>query len=208
MEIGKTLQEAWQLFKKSPGKLILIYFVFFLVNVGVGVILSFIPLVGQILSSIVGIILGAGVYYAYLKFYREGDASIDDIFFPMKQNAGELAIMAVIKSIFLFIGFILLVLPGIYLAVSYIFAELLIVDKNLTAWEALETSRKRVTKNWFVYFAFLLILLFINIIGLIPLGLGLFVTVPVSIMAITLAYVAEFCTDAEVGNGESHSSVN
>lgn len=208
MEIGKTLQGAWQLFKRNPGKLILIYFVFFLVNLGAGVVLSFIPLVGGILSSIVGIILGAGVYYAYLRFYREGDASIDDIFFPMKQNAGELAIMAVIKSIFLILGFILLVLPGIYLAVSYIFAELLIVDKNLTAWEALETSRKRVTKNWFVYFAFLLILLFINIIGLIPLGLGLFVTVPVSFMAITLAYVAEFCTDAEVDNGESHSSVN
>lgn len=50
------------------------------------------------------------------------------------------------------------VLPAIYLAFSYNFAYMLILDKGLGFWDGLEVSRRMITRNWFKFaFAFLLI---------------------------------------------------
>jgi len=45
-------------------------------------------------------------------------------------------------------GLILFVVPGIYLIVAYVFSNMLIVDRKLTPWQALEGSRRVVTRNW------------------------------------------------------------
>jgi len=79
-------------------------------------------------------------------------------------------------------GFFLLVLPGIYLAVSYLFASILMVDRKLGIWEALETSRKAVTRCWFrvffiaLIYGLIMILSSVTIVGLIwtlPMGVTL-----------------------------------
>ena len=192
MQIGVILQKSWEIFKENPGKLILPYFIFFLISFGSGIVLGIIPVVGALLSSVVNVVFLAGVYYVYLKLYVGRETTIDDMFYPARELLLRLATMALIKTVFIAIGLVLFVIPGIYLAVSYLFSELLMVDKKLDAWEALETSRKAVTKKWFAYFALCVVLLFINVLGLIPFGLGIFVTAPFSLMAIVLAYVAEF----------------
>ncbi len=51
-----------------------------------------------------------------------------------------------------FIGIILLIIPGVYLWVAWLFTFLLIADKKMGVWEAMEFSRKAVTKHWFKYF--------------------------------------------------------
>ncbi|NIA12397.1 MAG: hypothetical protein GWP10_22450 [Nitrospiraceae bacterium] len=207
MQIGAVIQKSWEIFKANPSKLILPYFVIVLISIGMGIVLGFIPFIGPLIGSVVGSMFWAGLYYAYLKLYRGEETVIDDVFYPIKESLVPLGIMELIKTVFISIGFILLIVPGIYLAVSYIFAELLIVDKKLDAWEALETSRKTVTKNWFEYFALLVVLMFINIIGLIPLGLGLVITVPISSMSIVSAYVSEFYGEAK-GNEQPNTPVN
>ena len=78
------------------------------------------------------------------------------------------------------VGLIFLIVPGIYLFVSYVFATYLIVDKGLGIWDALETSRIQVTKKWFnVAFVFLaqpvlialsIFTLFIGLIWILPLN--------------------------------------
>ena len=54
--------------------------------------------------------------------------------------------------VMILIGTVLLVLPGIYLAVSYQLALPLVADKGLGPWEAMEASRKTVTHKWFTFF--------------------------------------------------------
>ena len=192
MELEKVLRGSWQLFKENAGKLITLFLVYFIISIGTSFILGFIPILGWILSSIVSTMFLAGIYYAYLKVYRGEPAIVDDIFYPLKEVLNKLVVMSIIKIVFITLGLLFFILPGLYLSVSYLFAELLIVDKKMDSWKALEESRKRITKNWFAYFALLVVLIIINLIGAIPFGLGLIVTVPISIMAIVSAYASEF----------------
>jgi len=63
--------------------------------------------------------------------------------------------------------------PGIYLGVAYSFTTALIVDRKFDFWEAMETSRKVISKRWFSFFGFVLVLVLINIVGALLLGVGL-----------------------------------
>jgi len=192
MKVGEVLSKSWGLFKENAGNLIVLFIVYFAVVFFANVVLGFVPLIGWILSTIVSTVMLAGIYYAYLKVLKGEATNVNDMFSSIKEVLSNLAVMAIIKTVFITIGFLLLIIPGIYLVVSYLFAELLVIDKKMDAWEALEESRKRITKNWFSYFALLIVLAVINFLGFIPLGLGLIVTVPLSLMAVVVAYVSEF----------------
>jgi len=76
------------------------------------------------------------------------------------------------------IGFLLLILPGIYLSIAYVFTLPLIVDKEMDIWDAMETSRKAVTKHWFKVFGLFILLSLIMALGALALGIGLIWAVP------------------------------
>jgi hypothetical protein len=72
----------------------------------------------------------------------------------------------------------LLILATIYLGFSYLFATLLVVEKKLSPWQALEVSRKAVSQHWFkLFFTFMLYML-IYYLSCIPLFIGLVWTLP------------------------------
>ncbi len=91
---------------------------------------------------------------------------------------GKLALAGILVYILTLIGMVLLILPGIYLSVAYMFTLPLIVDKNMDVWDAMEYSRKKVTQHWFKVFALMLLFVLIMILGAIPFGIGLFWAVP------------------------------
>ena len=86
------------------------------------------------------------------------------------------------------IGLMLLVIPGIYLAFSYTFALVLVADKDLGIWEAMETSRKAISKRWFSFAGLLLLLGVVNLIAIIPLGVGLIWSIPWTIITMGEVY--------------------
>ena len=55
------------------------------------------------------------------------------------------------------LGFLCLILPGIYLWVAWIFTLPLIMDKRLDFWSAMELSRKMVTRHWWKLFGFVIL---------------------------------------------------
>lgn len=71
-----------------------------------------------------------------------------------------------------------LVLIYLYLSVSYIFFPLLVVEKKLTAWQALEASRKAIGHHWFKFFWLLIVMAFIILGSVLTLGILLVWTVP------------------------------
>jgi len=97
---------------------------------------------------------------------------------------GKLALAGVLIYIFTMIGLVLLILPAIYVSVAYAFTVPLIVDKNMEVWEAMEYSRKIVTKHWFKVAGLMGLLSIAMFISAIPLGVGLVWTVP--LMFVTL----------------------
>jgi len=86
------------------------------------------------------------------------------------------------------IGYLLCVIPGIYLAVSWIFALPLVIDRKLPFWDAMELSRKVVGKHWFITFAFLLVIGLLAMCGVIACCVGILVTIPIASVALMYAY--------------------
>lgn len=87
---------------------------------------------------------------------------------------------------------LLLIIVGIvattFLSVVYLFTIPLIVGKRMEFWPAMEASRKILSKQGLSIFLFLIVLGLINIIGVIPCGLGLLVTVPLTACSVAAAY--------------------
>lgn len=108
----------------------------------------------------------------------------------------SLFLTLVVMYIMLAIGFMLLILPGVYLSVAYYMALPLVVEKNMGPWQALEVSRKTVTHRWFRMFGFLIVMAVIITISMIPLGIGLIWSLPLFIIAYGIIYRNMFGIEA------------
>lgn len=86
------------------------------------------------------------------------------------------------------VGFLLLLLPGIYLSLAYIMVMPLVVDKGMPPWQAMEASRKAIHKHWFKVFGLYFVMMLIILVSLVPLGLGLIWTMPMVIMVGAILY--------------------
>ena len=86
------------------------------------------------------------------------------------------------------LGFVLLILPGIYLSIAYLLAIPLVVDKGLSPWQALEASRKAITHRWFSVFGFLLLMGLLAVIGTLFLLIGLIWIIPLYMIALGILY--------------------
>lgn len=83
-------------------------------------------------------------------------------------------------------GFLLVAIPAIYLSISYTLAFPLVWFYDLQPWQALETSRKLVGKQWFIWLIFLFVLGLLVMAGLIVLIVGVLLAIP----AVTCALYA------------------
>lgn len=108
-----------------------------------------------------------------------------------------LVFASVLIYLFVAVGFMLLILPGIYLSVAYIFVYPLMIDKGMGVWEAMETSRKAVTKQWFSVFGVMLAMAAISILSAIPLGIGLIWTLPMGYLVYGILYTTVFGYEGE-----------
>jgi len=79
-----------------------------------------------------------------------------------------LAIAMIVMSIIIYLGFLILILPGLFLSVATCMTMLLIVDKNLGAWAGIMTSIKAVSKRWFTVAGIIFSVLLINVIPMLP----------------------------------------
>ncbi len=144
-------------------------------------------------------------YAIYADLIERGMPRSFGNFFDGYKKAIPLIIAYVILGILVVIGLILFVIPGIYLAVSYMFVALIVWFGNETGWEALEKSRKIISKKWWDYFLFALLLFVLNMAGLLALGIGIFITIPISYIAVYVAYREVFPADSsEMMTPEEH----
>ena len=86
------------------------------------------------------------------------------------------------------IGFLLLVVPGIILAIGLSFVPYLVVDRGLGPIEALKESWRITKGHKWQLLLLLLALVGINLLGVLALIVGIFVTVPITMLAFAHAY--------------------
>jgi uncharacterized membrane protein len=143
-------------------------------------------LVLSIVQYVVNIIVAMGLIRISLEFVSKVKPKLLDIVYY--KPIARYILASIIQGIIVLVGFILLIIPGIILAVRLQYASYLIVDKNLGPIEAIKTSWKITRGNTWNLFFFGIILGLINILGILCLLVGLFITVPLGMLATTFVY--------------------
>jgi predicted Ser/Thr protein kinase len=143
-------------------------------------------------SSIVGLIIGAplagGLWLYYLNRIRGKPATLETSFSGFKVAFLQLVLVGLIIVVLRTLGFICLILPGIYLWVVWAFAVPLVADKGLEFWPAMSLSRKVISRHWWKFLWFMIVLLVIHIVGVACCYVGLFVAMPLCMAALAYAY--------------------
>lgn len=187
LPLGDYVKTGWGLFKQYPGGFV----GFCLLNFLIQGLLNGSSYAGAVVSLAITSPLLMGNFIVSAKLLQ-GQAPEFSDFFAGFQYFLPLLLLSLVAGLFISIGTILLVIPGLYLVVAYLFASYLVVDRRLDFWPAMELSRRTVTPRWFGYFAFVLLVALLNLAGALLLGLGLLVTIPLSFCAITAAYANLF----------------
>lgn len=152
--------------------------------------LAFVPILGWI----VGFVLFGGLDYMFLRRIRGEEVQIGDVFAGFNLALLDLTMAGLVKWLLTSIGLILCVLPGIYLAVGYVFALPLVIDKKLEFWTAMEVSRRVVHEHWWSVFALLIVLALVAGAGFLLCGVGALITIPLASAALMYVYEDLFGT--------------
>ena len=143
------------------------------------------------ISSAVAILvwgpLVGGLLFYFLKKIRLEPATIETAFCGFSHRFLHLFLAGFVTGLLTWLGF-LLILPGIYLLVAWMFTLPLVVDKRLDFWSAMELSRKVVTKHWFKFLGFGLVLWLLMFAGVLALIVGVLVMTPLVLAALMYAY--------------------
>jgi uncharacterized membrane protein len=200
--IGEVLSEAWGKTKGSKTNIWLgglIYFAVLIVisaifgiagfmvkAAGPGAVIT-LEIIKQIATMAIGLPMAMGLFVMGIR-RSVGVAITPGLVFRYFPKLPQLLVTAILFYLLVALGFVLLIIPGIYLLFAYNFAQPLVVEKNLRPWQALEASRKAITHRWFAFFGIALLLMLINFATVFTLFIGLLWTVPFSAIAAGILY--------------------
>jgi len=141
----------------------------------------------NIIYVILNIILTIGVIKILLEIYNIGQSSYRNLI--SQYNLFFKFIVGNIVYVFIvFAGLALFIIPGIIWGIKFMFWPYLIIDKGLGPIEALKESSKITYGNKWNLFLFGILLALIQLLGLIALIVGLFATIPTTMMAFVFVY--------------------
>jgi hypothetical protein len=180
---SEYINKGFDLFKENAGGFIGFTAIIILFNL----IAGFIPFIGTLALIVIQPSLLAGFFIVGRKMVHNEPYEFGD-FFKGFDFFLQLFIGNLVMGIFIIIGIILLIIPGIFFAVAYMWAFMFIVFAGKEFWPAMEMSRKVIGKNWFSFFGFIIIIVLINIVGLLALGIGLLVTWPATMLALFVSF--------------------
>ena len=196
-DIWEVIQTAWESTDgyKMPVAIIgAVYFVIYLVAMGLTAGLFGSETTGIIAQQLVGLLfapMNAAFFMIGLRMANREEINTAMLFAHYDKLLPLVGLQLVV-SVAVLIGLLLLVLPGIYLAYAVLFASPLMVEKGMGIVEAFETSRKAVTHHWFKFFGLWLVMGLIMFISMLPLGIGLFWTTPMMLLLLGQLYLRLF----------------
>ncbi|MCH7597836.1 hypothetical protein IID27_02195 [Patescibacteria group bacterium] len=140
-----------------------------------------------IIAVVGGIILEMGILLITLELYDQKKPHYKDILIP-KGYFFRYLIAKIVYGLIVVAGLILLIVPGIIWSLKYAFVRYFIVDKGLSIKEAFSESSKITSgSKWNIFWLSILIAI-INILGALAFGVGLLLSIPITIMAYAYVY--------------------
>tara|TARA_B100000579_G_scaffold123007_1_gene99048 strand:+ start:41182 stop:41799 length:618 start_codon:yes stop_codon:yes gene_type:complete len=194
--IDQLVEKSWIKFTEKPFLWICITAILFSIQFFVQ---KFDPSIsGFILICIVVIVnyLKASILLMYIKSARGESVSIDNLSDVNFATFIQYFLVTVASGILMFIGFILLIAPGIYIMARLMFAQYLVLDRNLTFDQAIKMSWEISDGHVFSIVGFLGVMGFLLLVGLCSLIVGLLVAVPIIMLSSAALYLLFFQNDA------------
>lgn len=143
---------------------------------GLGPVGSFLGFFGTIYSILVVWPVDYGVSFCNLKAVRGDKLEIKNMFEAFN-NYGNTVLAALLAAIIVFIGFILLIIPGIIFACKLVFVPYLVVDRKIEVMEAIKSSWNMTNGHAWKVFLIYLLAIPIFIAGLICFGVGVIISI-------------------------------
>jgi hypothetical protein len=185
LDIGECFSRGWRLLQDNFWLLVGATAVVLLIGLGLGSV----PLVGVIGLVLLGFVFLGGLDWVFLKRVRGQRADMADAFSGFSLAFVPLLLAGLVVQVLTVAGLILCILPGVYLFVIWWgFVPLLILDKKMDFWPAMELSRKVVHHQGWQVFGLMLAAAVVTIAGLLLFGVGVFLTLPLAIAAVVCAY--------------------
>lgn len=217
IDAAACIKRGWELLKRNVSVIVLVGVVYFGVMIGVGVVSGLlevladggaaptsspfeqggngevpagvvaVQVVTQIITQLVSTFLGLGATRIGLNLVSGREASVGMLF-----GEGNKLLRAIGASILfglmVAIGFMLLIVPGIYLALRFGQYMYGIVDKDLGVIDSLKYSSSITTNNRLNLFVLWIFGFLLTIAGMLACGVGLLVVIPIMWLASCVAF--------------------
>lgn len=177
-EIGAWISRGWDWFIED-----------LIINLGIGLAASIILTVGNVF--LVGPVL-AGLALAAMRKATKGQVVLWDFFDGFRLRYlfwSSLAYLLI--AIFSLVGLVFLIVPGLVIFGMYVFTFHFIVADEKDFWQAMESSRRFVSQDYFGFTLFAILMVLLNGAGLAFFGIGTLVTLPLSALILSAAVTGE-----------------
>jgi hypothetical protein len=167
LSLENLLQLGFNLFRKAPAE--------FIVFSMFGVLVFSNPVSGILLGGPV-----SASYYHLAHQVKQGRRITLEDYFKGFDAFTALLKLNLLIGVVVLLGLAMLVIPGIYFAVSYVFAHFFVWFFKVEPTEAIRLSRQTVSGNFGQILLLCLVLGGINLLGVLAFGVGILVTMPLS----------------------------
>ena len=193
--LSESVRFGWNTFKANVGFFVGLLIIFFLVNAFFSVFsnlferrLPFFALLFKVGSLLAGIVINIVTIKIALKFCDRDTRPVSEVISFSASLFYKFVLGYFLYMLIVLAGFLLLIVPGIIWMVKYQYIIYLITDKKMGPMEAMRNSAQITDGVKWELFAFLLLLGVINMVGFLLFLLGLFVTIPVTMVAMAYMY--------------------
>ncbi|GHT46139.1 hypothetical protein FACS189454_06800 [Planctomycetales bacterium] len=137
-------------------------------------------LVGGLCMQVIvlNFLVAGGLFYYFLGRIRNQRREFSDLFIGFNQMTLQLILVGAVAGTLQCIGFLFLILQGIYLVLIWFFAYELVIDKRLQFWDAMEVSRKVVHHQFGNVLVLWLVVALIGFIGFLCRLIGVYFVLP------------------------------
>ena len=192
--IREAISYGWEMTKAHLPFFVVVLIITLLVNIAPNYLVQNlrqqVPILSGLLSLVfwvLSMLVSLGSIKIALKILDKKNPQIADLFNGYEKLLNFI-IASIIYAIIVGLGLIVFIVPGIILGIMFHFYSYFIVDKNMGPFEALRRSRE-ITKGvkWDL-FLLGLVLGLVNLLGALALLIGLFITIPLTMLAYAYVY--------------------
>lgn len=190
--IGDAIRFGWQTLKQNFWFFVLVLIIAGLVSRGPAILVNedtaAVPagLIGLV-AIILELLVNLGLNKIALMFHDGTKPTWKELFLQYPLLLKYLG-ASVLYGLMVMVGLVLLVVPGVYIAIKYAFFGFVMVDKKTGVMDSLKVSAKLTNGVKWELFGFGIVMCIFNILGALTLMIGLFITIPISLMASVYVY--------------------